>query len=105
ERRSGDELLVVEIAGVRAGRTARDAADERVGRNADRSPERRELQRDARREGRRPRARIEAHEAEARVRKIVGERAAAGDEPADAVWVEELEGDDLHLERVARRRA
>ena len=102
QRRSGDELLVVKISGVGTGRPARNAADQRMGRDTDGSEKGRELQHDARRERRRARARVEAHEMKAHERELVGQRPAAGYEAADAVRVQELEADDLHFEHIAR---
>src|SRR6185369_4148402 len=67
-----------------------------------RSEKRRELQRDTWREYRRPRALVEPHEMELHVRELVGQRAVAGDEAADAIRMQELEADNFHFEDIAR---
>src|SRR5206468_8309747 len=99
--RARDEILVVQVPAMPAGRAARDSSDERRRRHPDRAEERREPKRDSGIELHTVRARPPAEELEVRVRKIVGNDAAARIEGNDTERMQELDGKDPHFQRVA----
>ena len=98
--RSGDQFLVVEVPGVGSRRPARDAADQRIRSHAYGAEEWGQLEVDAGSELRGSRTRVETNELEAHVGKIVGQRAAAGNEAGHSVRMEELEPEHLHFQHV-----
>jgi hypothetical protein len=101
QRRSRDEVLVVQVATVPAGWPAGDTTAERRRCDANRAEERRKSQRDSGLELHVVGAGPPSQQTEMRIRKVVGEHAAAGVEGDDAKGMEEL--DYVHKEENVMR--
>src|SRR5215510_5970602 len=87
---------------MRSRRTARYAAHNRRGCDADRAEEGRKFQCDTGRKLTRSRLLIQTNELESRVRKVFGKRSGAGDESTHAIWMKKLDRLNMDLETVTR---
>src|SRR6478672_12016143 len=101
QRRPGDQVLVIEIPAVPAGRPARDPTDERRRCDANRAEERCKGQRDAMPEIDTAGPRLPAQQVEMRVRKFVRKDTAAGTERDHAKGVQKVDVENVYFECVA----
>ena len=101
ERGSGDEFLVVQIAGMGTWGSAGDSAYKRIRSDTDGTEKRSEFQTNAGREISEAGARIEAHEFDTDIWEFLRKRAAVGYKPPDAVRMKKLKTLDLDFQRIA----